>query len=201
MPNVTNPQNPLQKTPQKKRESVVTGKAQLEKKTLGDKFKETFIAEDFKDVRGEVTKFVIVPKLKEIVASIFTETINRLLFGQSRSTGGSTINRPFGSGQIHVVQSSSVLTGTPQQSTTNKSVYSYQKIQFESEEDALNVLRAMARDLADYKNVSVAAMNEYAGIDTTTAQNGYGWKNLDGATVERTPEGRYVLNLPRVTVL
>ena len=201
MPITTSPQNPLPKKPEK-RDKVVSGTVSKAKKTLGEKFKDTFIAEDFKDVRGEVGKYVIVPKLKEIVASIINETINRLLFGQSRNvSGGSTLNRPFGSGNIHVIQSSGINTLNTQQVQPLRSVYNYQKLRFEDEADAVRVLTAMVRDLTDYKNVSIAAMNEYAGTDTSPTDNNYGWKNLDGARVERDPEGYYVLVLPKPSVL
>lgn len=55
--------------------------AKVRKKSLGKKFKETFICQDAKEVKDDVVDRVVIPTIKDLVYDIFTGVIEGLLFG------------------------------------------------------------------------------------------------------------------------
>ena len=83
---------------EKKVEQIVSSPVRTKKKTIWDKIHEEFISEDGKSVGDYIVLDVLVPAIKKTISDIITNGIDMLLFGSSRSRGGTTVSRiPYGS--------------------------------------------------------------------------------------------------------
>src|SRR5881397_866079 len=68
----------------RKVEKVISGEAQLRKKTLGKKIAETFTVDDINSVGSSILFEVIIPEAKSLIVNAATQGIERIFFGASR---------------------------------------------------------------------------------------------------------------------
>ena len=82
----------------KKVERVVEGEVIRRKKPLGKRFAELFIGGDAKSVGSYVMFEVLLPAVKDTLADAMSQGVERMLFGEARSTSRRTGRRPGGRG-------------------------------------------------------------------------------------------------------
>ena len=70
-----------QEMDQHRAKSVVTGTTIVRKKSVGDKIRDTFIAEDLVKVKDYVVTDVIVPNIKKAIDDIVSNGIHMVLYG------------------------------------------------------------------------------------------------------------------------
>src|SRR3954469_8808892 len=71
--------------PKKNIERVTTSEVLVKKKSVGNKFKEVFVAADFRGVLIHVIADVLIPAAKNMVYDVGSETLKRTMFGERAS--------------------------------------------------------------------------------------------------------------------
>lgn len=157
------------------------------KKSLGQKFQETFLEEDARTVRGYILHDVLIPAIKTTFRDIVVNSIEMILFG---STSGTT-KRTGGSGG-YVNYSGYSIKGSGNSSgyrmDRNRSSHNVDILYFQTKQDAFNALQELCELIDNYDDhfVTVATyyqMNENDGT-YTWADSQWGWSELGEAKVE-----------------
>lgn len=192
-------------TKKPKVDKVVTGEVKRKKRSLGDKFKETFLVSDSKSVGEFVFIDVIVPTIKELLADIINKGSNMLIFGDTRTTnryrpGSSSRGAPqinYGSYSNQKIE--------PDRRKRNidpriRSTHQFDNLVFGSAWEAEDVRDKLIELIEAYGQATVADFYDAAGITSEYTDNKYGWEELGGAKIRRTAEG-YVILLPKAGYL
>jgi len=169
-------------TPSKR---IVHGKILRKKKagTLGG---------DVGVILGSIFEEIILPALKTLISDAITSGIDMALFGESRSR--KRTSNPTGSRVSYQNFYQNIASGTNKRRPARSSA-KFEPIIFENGGEAKDVLSAMIDILSEYPHVTVADLNELAGLDGAHTDNKYGWDNLSEGRVRRTTAG-YLLELP-----
>ena len=192
--------NKVEKIPEKRVGSVVSGQTVVQKKTGFGKFKESIIAEDMHSVGSWLLTNVVYKSIKKFVYDMVTNGIDMILYGET-STARSNNNN------ISKISYSSYYSGYKSGSdsqksvTPNASVFDYDNIIFEDRGDAEAVKETMLELIDQFGVVSVADYFELAKVSTQNyTANKYGWTDLRGIEVMRCKDG-YILKLPRAKAI
>lgn len=194
-------QKPLEE--RKPVEKVVKGAVVPKKKTLCEKFAETFLAADLKTVIRQIMFDVLVPAAKETFADMVNGATNMILFdGQknrriTRDRDRSFVRPSVDYGGYYNDRRRDRDDGPVPISSVRKPI---EDLIFTTRGDAEDVLNSLCEDLAKYEVVSVKDLYGYAGLQTDYTKVKYGWFNLENANVSRVPGG-YLLKLPRPVVI
>lgn len=183
------------------------GEAKLRKKPLGRRFKEAMIGEDGRTVANHVLWDVIIPSSKTLARNAAMEVIDRALFGESGAPrNGSVISTLAGRINYAGVSTSPRVTVSDprdaiqaparQAPRTTVGRVDYQDIVLGSRALAEETIDQMNELISRFGKVSIADLFDIVGITGEFTDNAYGWQNLNGARVDRVPEG-YILVLPR----
>lgn len=89
---------PKKEEAKEKVEKVVETEPVRRKKPLGTRLKETFFGGDTRGVWGYVTQEVLVPAAKDVIADAVSQGIERMVYGEAKSTSRRTGRRPDGKG-------------------------------------------------------------------------------------------------------
>lgn len=183
---------------EKKVDKVIKGKVVTQKKGIGEKFAETFLAEDVNSVKVYFWQDVFVPTVKKLFADGISDAVHMLFLGSPYSgsrprTPSSTISygqrtayTPYSSGRPTVVDRS------------QQSGYSYDNIKLETRADAEEVLINLDEIISRYGMASIADLYDLVGINSRYTDNNYGWTNISTATTIRTADG-WLLKMPKAT--
>jgi len=182
--------------------SVVQGRAEKKKKTLGRRFVETFLNENVGDVKTYLVYDVIVPAIKENIADVINSAVGMLFFGEARrsrsrgsgSSGGTKVNYGsyFSSGSQRDTMPSYRRSGVPSK---------VDDITFDSRGDAEQVLDGMLEILDQFEQVTVSDYYDLCGVSSDFTDNKYGWTDLRDARVVRAGRDGFMISLPRERVL
>lgn len=183
-----------------KAQSVVSGTVITKKKTLGDKLKSTFVAEDVKTVGHYIFTDTIVPKFKDALVSIVTNGVNMLMYGTSAKPASSDSRHagPIGSKVSYRSYYSNPRGSVPVRTTPN--AYDFDSVIFDSRGDAELVLDQLTDMISSYGVATVADYYDSCGVTSDYTTVDYGWKTLANAYVERS-DGGYVIRFPRAVPL
>lgn len=183
-------------------EKIVTGPVIKKKKTLGDKFKETFMVSDSKEVSRYVFLDVIVPTIKELFIDIINKGSNMLIFGDTRSASK---NLPFSGGRTTRVNygnysSSSLLDNRRQIDYRMRATHNFDNLIFRTKWEAEEVRDKLVELIYAYGQATVADLYDAAGITSEYTDRKYGWEELGSAKIRRVVDG-YVIILPKAVLL
>lgn len=178
-----------------RKKPVVNSSVKLKKEPLGKKLFGMFFTSDFNSVKSWVIEDKLIPGAK----NLFLDTLSMMLTGDTRR-----------SSRTNYSNSSRIIVGSSDRNETRKMVararFDYRDIEFQSREDAMDVVDALKSDLKHYdRGVSILDLADYAGkadVCSDTDDN-YGWRDLPDPTrdyVMQTSTG-YMLKLPPVVVL
>jgi hypothetical protein len=192
------------KPQEKKIERIVEGEVKRRKKSPGKRFAETFMGGDARSVGGYVMFDVLIPALRDTVVDTFSTGIERLIYGEGRSSRrGSSSYRSAGPGG-YVAYNRYAPTRPYRNereeprniSRRARSTHDFDEIILGTRVEAEEVVERLF-DLVDrYEQASVADLYELVGINPNHTDDKWGWTDVRGSRVERTRNG-YLLNLPK----
>lgn len=192
------------KAESKKVEKVTTGEVIRRKKTLGKRFSETFVGGDARGVWSYVAVDVIVPAIKDTVADAFTQAVERMLFGDSRSVRrrGSSYHGSNGhfNYQSRYSPSSSIRQGSRDEprgiSRRARATHDFDEIVLTTRVEAEEVIEHLFELVSRFDQATVEDLYDLVGITGNYTDRKWGWTDIRGAGVTRV-KGGYLLDLPR----
>lgn len=193
-------------TPEKRVERVVETTAIQRKKPLGRRFLETFVGGDAKGVLGYVMMDVLLPAAKDMVADAVSTGIERMLFGDARSSSRRSGYRPGatgGSGYVSYNRFSSPGVKRDEHRTISsraRSRHEFDEIILATRVEAEEVVDRLFDLVSKYESATVADLYELVGISGNYMDEKWGWTDLRGASIRRVRNG-YLLDLPRAESL
>lgn len=180
----------------------------VQKKTLGQKFKETFIATSPGDVKRYLLDAVLLPTIKQTVVSMAQQGIERMILGESpqrrigiqqRNGYWNTID--YSSQAVYKTAETRPASAAPLVSTSNRD---FSTVIFPTREMADDVLTKMWDYLSEYQFVDVKTfidlineMSETTVITPEWTDKSIGWNDLRGVGVKLARGGGYYISLPR----
>lgn len=193
---------------EKKIQRVAT--ATQRKKSIGKRLKETFFGGTTKGVWEYVLTDVLVPAARDMVADAASQGVERMVFGEARSTSRRTGARPsvgaYGAPTAYNRYSQTVVgraSGRDEARVPGRRVteaFDFDEIILATRVEAETVIERMHDLIERYGSTAVADLYELVGISGNYTDEKYGWEDLRDSSISRVRDG-YVLNLPRPTVL
>lgn len=185
----------------KKVEKVVTGEVRTRKRPLGRRFADTFAGGDARGAGSYVLFDVMIPAAKDMVADAMSQGVERMLFGEVRSTSrrgshrpGSTNYTPYnrvGSGPIGSRRDEPRIP-----SRRNRALHNFDEFILETRAEAHEVLDRLNYRIDQYEVATVADLYDLLGQTGEYTDAKWGWTDLRYADISRISNG-YVLDLPR----
>ena len=189
-------QKKLSEVPEKKIEKVVTGVAKAKKKSLGQKFVETFISEDVINIKSYIFNDIIIPGVKRAVVDGIINSVC-MLFGEPnpvRRTGGIPTASKVSYQKYYDNNRVGVTQRDPRDA--RKTNFDYDEVVITDRGEAEDVLERMKEIISIYKIASIADLYDMVGLPDDYTHNKYGWTDLSSARVVPTRDG-FVLKFPR----
>ena len=186
----------------KKVEKIVKSEVIQRKKPLSKRFVETFVQGDARGVWGYILFDVLQPAAKDMVADAFSQGIERMLFGEARSSSRRTGSRPDGRGSSFTSYSSMYNSPVGRReeprgmTRRSRATHDFGEIIIGTRVEAEEVIDSLFTMIAHYEQATVADLYDLVGTSTDFTDQKWGWTDLRGAGVTRVREG-YLLNLPR----
>jgi len=186
--------------PEKHVEKVVATEAVVMKKSLGRKFKDIFIAADFKSVMRAIFNEVLIPAARNTIVDATDQGVKRMMYGEAtmrRRAASSgpriTYNNPINRGGYGGPGPSRPAALVPGESRSPR----YQRDDFilSSREEAELVVERMQDIIDNYEVVSVGDLNDLVGLPTTYMDNKWGWTYIGDVQIRQIREG-YLIDLP-----
>lgn len=207
-PRRTEPQQPRE---EKKVERIVAEGAIRRKKPLSTKMRETFVGGETKSVWEYVLLEVMVPAAKDMIADAASQGVERMIFGEARSTtrrGYSRSSGGFGpTGRVSYDRYSSPASNPvgrasgrdearAPMSARARASHDFDEILIPTRAEADEVLEQLFELISKYRSASVADLYSLVGITSQYTDDKWGWYDLRGSGVSRQRQG-YLLDLPK----
>lgn len=171
---------------------VVKHPVKVQKKSFGEKARETFIAEDMKSVASTVVEDSIIPALKNLIFDSLKMGLERLLWSDNSPQTTKTSKNGYVSYNNFSSNNRSEVVHRRRGDVNN--------IILSSKSDADEVLNTLNDQIIDFGVASVADLYELVGVIGTFSDNNFGWTNLSSATINRTRDG-WVIKFPKPEVI
>lgn len=187
-----NDQNELVRKPASKLEGI--GTVKTKKRSRLSKFKDAFIKEDVGSVGSYIWDEILVPAFLDTVADAVNNATSMFLFGNSSS--GSRRRSPGSKIAYGSYYDNDRAYRRRRDRDYDDRDYDYDELEFETKDDATDVLDNLIALLRGEKVVSVADLYGLAGTKMRPVDEDWGWTDLRGAYVHRS--GRvWMIRLPR----
>lgn len=174
----------------KKVEKVISGSAQIKKKTDLGSFLGLFFAGDPKTIGTRLLENVVIPLVKRGAS----DTIDYLVYGDAAKSKNSIIADRV---SYRTTNYNTISSGTHNQPEERVvPACNYDSIKLESRGDAEALLMGMDALIEQYGVASVADLCELAQVSYQHTDNRYGWSNFSKAEILRSRDG-YILKLPK----
>lgn len=179
----------------KKVEKVVKGKAVVKKKSEMSKIASNIIAEEAKSIKDYAIYDVIIPALKDGISQLVKGCIDMMFYGEIRSTSHSRHRSGLNATRVSYRDYYEERRDPRRRSSFRQS---YDDIEFDTRDDAEEVLDRMDELIEQYGIVTVGDLFDLAGVTGNgyTDQN-YGWTSVSSATIERDRHGGYFIRMSR----
>ena len=188
------------------------GTVVTQKPSFLSKLKETFIADDARDVGDYIVWDILVPTIKRTIRDIIVGSADRVFLGSSSPNSSSSLYRERGVTYVKRTDYSTLsrsqqnrpkyLESREQKDNrpATRSNFQLNSIIFDNYDDAASVLERMVDYLDTYGQVSVDDYFDLVGQSSDyTAQN-WGWTSLASATIVTT-FGGYFIKLPNPVII
>lgn len=176
---------------------VVNGTAKTKKKSLGDRFADTFVSESAKDVKEYIIFDVLIPAVKDTFADIVNNGLNMLLYGEtSRRSSSKKRSGERTSYSRYYDEPRRNRQSSKSEDRNERHGYNYDEVILDTRSDAEDLLTQMYEVIDKYDFVSVFDMYEMAGVKTEYTDKNWGWDDITSASIVREKDG-YRLKLPR----
>lgn len=196
---------------------VVTSRVVERKRSLGTRFRDTFLAGG-KEVGGYIFQEVLVPSLKEVVIETITQFVENALRRPDQEVGyrgrprWAQGYRPSGrSGYIQYNNSSGSRSSSwdrerdarrrdepPYSTRRERSGFELKEVIFLTHHDADNVIRELEHVASEYGHASVVDYYDAIGMTHEYTDERWGWygNTLSRAHVKRLAHQEFILVLP-----
>lgn len=189
----------VENPPARVEKAVVTGVTKTKKKSDLSKVSEAFFSEDISTIKGYLLMDVLIPSIKNAIASIIKNGVDMLFWG--KVTGGS--DRPLATKISYgsFFSGSSPTQAQQQYQRASRPAVDYDEIIFTNRQDAEAVLSSMDDIIAKYGIVSIGDLYDLAQVHTTNYMvNKYGWTDIRSASVVHVRDG-WMIKFPRAIPL
>ncbi|MDX9917307.1 MAG: hypothetical protein RBT15_04750 [Gudongella sp.] len=179
---------------------VKKGNVVKKKKTVIDKFKESFLGES-ENLGDYIMYDVLVPAFRDTISDMGFGVIERLFGnGRSRHGRGSNIVRDRGRSYVSYNAQNSRRDSRDRDDRreldrNSRARHDFENIVFTNKWEAEDVLAHMVDIVLEYNEVPVRAFYELSNMDSDYTDENYGWTNLRDAYVDRTRNG-YIIVFP-----
>lgn len=187
----------------KKIERVVEGEVLRRKKPLSKRFTETFVGGDARSVGSYVLFEVLLPAVKDTIADVTSQGVERMLFGEARSSSRRTGNRPgYGNSYVSYNRFSPNTRETPRRdefrgpSRRARATHDFDEIILATRVEAEEVIDRLFDLVSRYDVATVSDLYELLGVEANPIDRKWGWTDIRGAGVTRIRNG-YLLDLPK----
>lgn len=190
---------PREEREPKKVEKVVQGEVRMRKKPLGKRFQEVFVGGNADSVWEYIIFDVLVPSAKDTMADAVSQGIERMLFGEARSTSRRTGYRPSGgSGYTSYNRMSRPEPRDEPRNVShrNRATHNFDEIILATRIEAEEVIDRLFDLVSRYEAATVADLYELVGASGNYTDDKWGWTDIRGAGVTRVRNG-YLLDLPK----
>lgn len=170
---------------------ITTGKTQIHKKSLGQKFLDAIVPSDLGKVFEHIVYDILAEKAKDIILDSVESLLDRT---PTRNAGRSSTPRP---GQYVSYSSQDALRRSSPMPTQRNVT---DNIIFDTPQDANAVLDALYDYLRSYPQVTVGYLYGLMGYQSDMTKENYGWYSLEGSAIIKTRDG-YLLQLPKPVLL
>lgn len=190
----------------KKVEQIVSSEVVRRKKPLSKRFTETFVGGDARGVASYVMFDVLIPAAKDMVADAMSMGVEKMLFGDVRSSsrrGGSRSGSsgPYVSYNRFAPGSSLGRRDEPTiPSRRARATHDFDEIILATRVEAEEVVDRLFDLVSRYESATVADLYELVGVSGNYTDDKWGWTDIRGAGVTRVRNG-YLLDLPKPTPL
>lgn len=182
--------------------------AKVQKKSLGKKFKETFICADAREVRDDITDRIIIPSIKELVYDMCTGFLEGIIFnGERRGSRRRRRDRDEGRNGYTDFWKTGSKRDRDEVNSYSRRRIDLDDILFdryggslEDRDDALEVVNCLKQRIRDYDSALVQDVYDLVGRTAPDYMAvKYGWDDINelenGYSITKVREG-YVLSLP-----
>lgn len=188
---------------EKKVEKIVEGEVRTRKTPLGKRFMQTFVGGTAKSVWSYVLLDVLIPAAKDTIADAVSQGIEKMLFGEGRSTSRRTGYRP-GSSNPYTSYNRYSSSPSPREhrredprlSRRARASHDFQEIILATRHEADEVIDRLFSLVSQYDHATVNDLYDMVGISGDFTDEKWGWTDLRGAGVTWIRNG-YLLDLPR----
>lgn len=190
--------NKSKEAPAKREIRAVNTKAKVREKSLGSKFRDTFIGEEIGDAKSYILFDVIVPSIKEMIVDAVENAVE-MIFGVGGRSKRPNKDRKSGDSVSYTAyyKSKEQRRDTRRDNTDDGDRYDGKDILVDTRGEAEELLDVLMEQIDMYEKVSVAELYESIGKTPNFTDYKYGWTNLRNAYVKRVRDG-YLLVLPKV---
>lgn len=184
-------------TPVVSKSSVVSTK-----KSLSQKFADTFIKEDVDDVKSWLLMDVVIPGVKNTILDM----LGMMFFGgdggYNRRRGRNGYDRERVSYNSYYKSSYDGRTNRPNRDRERPmdTKVDYRNIILQRRDDAEKVVQEMWRRIDDYGQVSIAEMLDLMEISGKYTDNNWGWTNKNDIGLRRMSDG-YLIDVAEAVLL
>jgi hypothetical protein len=186
-------------------EKVVEGKVLRQKKPLSRKLTELFVGGDSRTVGSYVLYDVLLPALKDMVADAGSQGLERMLYGEIKSTSRRTgYSRGYNTSRVNYNRLSFSPVGSSNKgrdvlrspSKRARANHDFDEIILETRVEAEEVIYNLFDLIEKYQSATVRDLYELVGAESHFTDDKWGWVDIRGSGVRRVPRG-YLLDLPR----
>ena len=188
---------PVEEKKAPKVEKITTGKAIQRKPPLGKRFMDTFFS-GTSSVWGYVLHDILLPAAKDTIADVVSQGIERMVYGEGRSTSRRTGTRPTGpSGYVSYNRYSQSPPQREQQRTMSRrarATHDFQDIILATRAEAEAVIDALYDLVEKYNQATVGDLYGLVGIPAEFTDENLGWRDISrlGQGPKRTAEGYWL---------
>lgn len=186
---------------------ALKGTVVVKKPSFVSRLKETFIAEDARDVGDYIIWDILVPTIKRTIRDIIVGSADRIFLGTGVSSSNSNLYRErgvtyvrrtdYGAASRPTVKATNVKVENKPQSGVN---FGLDDIVFDNYEDAASVLERLVDYLDTYGQVTVDDYFDLIDKSSPFTTRNWGWKSLSSATIIHTTGG-YFIKLPKPIII
>lgn len=186
---------------------ALKGTVVVKKPSFASRLKETFIAEDARDVGDYILWDILVPTIKRTIRDIIVGSADRIFLGTGVSSSNSNLYRErgvtyvrrtdYGAASRPTIKATNVKVENKPQSHIN---FGLDDIVFDNYEDASSVLERLVDYLDTYGQVTVDDYFDLIGKSSSFTTQNWGWRSLSSATIITTAGG-YFIKLPKPIII
>jgi hypothetical protein len=171
---------------------------QVRKKSVGSKFKETFVGDSAESVGQYVLFDVILPRIKDLIFDTFTQGLERSLFG-----GNSVRSSRSRSQLVAKTDYKGISSGRPERvsdreiSTRARATHNFEEVLIPTRGEAEQLRDTLVAIIEQYDYATVADFYNACGLTADHTDIKWGWGI--GTVIDISPArgGGYIIELPR----